>query len=51
MPAIEENIIISGGKDLPAFIARPSEDGPHPAIIIVFEIFGLNDHIRSIARA
>lgn len=50
MAVIEESVIIPGGKELPAFQARPSEEGPHPAVVIVFEIFGLNDHIRSVAH-
>ncbi|MDQ2730661.1 MAG: dienelactone hydrolase family protein [Armatimonadota bacterium] len=50
MPVIEESVTISGEKELPAFQARPSEEGLHPAVIIVLEIFGLNDHIRSVVR-
>jgi carboxymethylenebutenolidase len=31
-----------------AAIAAPQGDGPHPGLIVIHEIFGLNDDIRSI---
>jgi carboxymethylenebutenolidase len=33
---------------LPAFVARPSSEGPHAAVIVVMEAFGLNDHIKNV---
>jgi carboxymethylenebutenolidase len=33
---------------LPAFLARPSADGPHAALIVVMEAFGLNEHIKNV---
>jgi carboxymethylenebutenolidase len=38
-----------GGK-LPVFMASPDDSLKHPAVIIIHEIFGLNDHIKDIAR-
>jgi carboxymethylenebutenolidase len=38
------------GRNMPLFIAAPDGDGPFPAVIVVHEIFGLNDHIKDIAR-
>ncbi len=35
--------------DMPAFVARPSGPGKHPAVIVVMEAFGLNDHIKEVA--
>jgi carboxymethylenebutenolidase len=35
---------------MPAQVARPAEGGPHPGIIVVMEAFGLNDHIKDVAR-
>lgn len=33
-----------------AFLARPSGAGRHPTVIVVMEAFGLNDHIKDVAR-
>lgn len=39
-----------GGVALRGYFARPSEgDGPWPGVIVIHEIFGLNDDIRRIA--
>lgn len=35
--------------DMPAFLARPSGPGKHPAVIVVMEAFGLNPHIKDVA--
>ena len=40
----------SGKSTLEAYLARPEEPGPHPAVVVIHEIFGLNDNIRDIAR-
>lgn len=34
---------------MPVFVARPREGGPYPAVIVVMEAFGLNDHIKNTA--
>lgn len=34
---------------MPAFLARPNAEGPHPAVVVVHEAFGLNAHIREVA--
>ena len=34
---------------VPAFVARPREGGPLPGIVLVQEIFGVNDHIKDLA--
>lgn len=36
--------------DLPAFLARPAAAGPHPAVVVVMEAFGLNRHIKDVAE-
>ncbi len=33
-----------------AYLARPDSAGPHPAVIVCGELYGLNDHIRDIAQ-
>jgi len=38
------------GATLPAHLARPAGAGSHPAVVVIHEIFGLNDNIRDIAK-
>jgi carboxymethylenebutenolidase len=49
---ISENVSYPGGSGLvPAFMARPTANGGRrPAVLLVHEILGLNDHIRDQAR-
>jgi len=35
--------------EMPAFVARPTAAGRHPAVIVVMEAFGLNAHIKDVA--
>ncbi len=35
---------------MPAYVCRPAEGGPHPAVIVVMEAFGLNAHIKDVAE-
>ena len=38
------------GYNLPAYVARPSGPGRHPAVIVVNEVFGIHDYIKDICR-
>ncbi len=40
----------SAGQPVKAFYARPEGAGPFAALVVIHEIFGLNDNIRDIAR-
>jgi len=40
----------SGGATRLAYLARPRGAGPFPAVVVIHEIFGLNDNIRDVAR-
>lgn len=40
----------SDGEILRGHLARPAEPGPHPAVVVIQEIWGLNDHIRDVAE-
>lgn len=40
----------SGASRLEAYLARPSGPGPLPAVVIIHELWGLNDNMRDIAR-
>lgn len=42
--------IASEGQSLNAFVAHPADNGPRPGIVVIHEIFGLNDNIRGITR-
>lgn len=39
-----------GDRTLPGYLAQPDGAGPFPAVVVIHEVFGLNDHIRNIAR-
>jgi carboxymethylenebutenolidase len=46
-----ENIELkSGGDTITGYLARPSQTGNNPGIIVIHEAFGLVEHIRDIAR-
>jgi carboxymethylenebutenolidase len=46
----EIQITTAKGETMAAYVARPAGDGPHPAVIVYMEIFGVNDHIRDVTR-
>lgn len=35
---------------MPAHLAEPGEGGPHPAVVVIIEAFGLVPHIRAVAE-
>ncbi len=50
MPATSSITIAVGDGQFDCHVARPDSPGPHPVIIVLQEIFGVNDGIRSIAE-
>lgn len=40
----------SDEKKLNAFVSYPANAGPHPGVVVIQEIFGLNDNIRDVCR-
>ena len=46
--SVQGEVIDVGG--MPAYVARPGGSGPWPAVIVVQEAFGLNEHIKDVAR-
>ncbi|WP_013324192.1 dienelactone hydrolase family protein [Gloeothece verrucosa] len=42
--------ISNGDLAIDAYLATPKQEGSYPGIIVVQEIFGVNDHIRDITR-
>lgn len=39
----------SSGRPLQSYFAAPPGPGPHPGVVVIHEIYGLNDNIRDIA--
>ncbi len=46
--SVQGEMIDLGG--MPAYVARPAGAGPSPAVLVIQEAFGLNDHITDVAR-
>ncbi len=40
----------SGSRQLEGYMARPEGEGPFPGIVVIHEIYGLNENIKDIAR-
>jgi carboxymethylenebutenolidase len=40
----------SGGDTITGYLARPSQSGNYPGVVVIHEAFGLVEHIRDIAR-
>ena len=43
-------IPLAGGGRMGGFLARPEGGGPHPAVLVFMEIFGVNSHIRDVTE-
>ncbi len=41
---------VSNGHPLSGYYASPVGTGPYPGVVVIHEIFGLNDNIKDIAR-
>lgn len=53
MPATTQTVAFRGEEDqLRGYLARPAElsDGPFPGVVVIHEVFGLNENIRDITR-
>jgi carboxymethylenebutenolidase len=46
----EVTITTSNGAKMGGYLALPDGEGPHPAVLVFMEIFGVNDHIREVTR-
>jgi carboxymethylenebutenolidase len=50
MEIVRQEIEIPTGQErMSCHIARPASGGPYPALVVVMEVFGLNDNIRKLA--
>jgi carboxymethylenebutenolidase len=43
-------IPLAGGGTMGGYLARPTAGGPHPAVLVFMEIFGINPHIRDVTE-
>ena len=41
---------VTGGGEVPAYVARPLSAGRHPTVVVIQEVFGLNADIKDIAE-
>lgn len=48
-PAAQQLRFHSDGRGLEAYLARPEGEGPFPGVVVIHEIFGINDNIREVA--
>jgi len=46
----EEIVIARPGGSLPIFVVRPDDNKSHSGLILIHEIFGVNEHIKDVAR-
>ncbi len=44
------SLSVSDGSTMPAYVARPAADGPHPGILVFQEAFGVNAHIHDLTE-
>jgi carboxymethylenebutenolidase len=42
------NVTVADGSEMRMFVARPEGSGPHRAIMVMQEAFGVNSHIRDV---
>ena len=51
-PRLHTEMITYPGEtgEIAAYLARPKEEIPYPAVIVIHEIWGLNPHIKDVAR-
>jgi carboxymethylenebutenolidase len=43
-------IPLAGKGQMGGYLARPAGSGPHPAVLVFMEIFGVNSHIRDVTE-
>ena len=46
----EVEITTAAGVTMGGYLALPEGEGPHPAVLVFMEIFGVNDHIQDVTR-
>jgi len=46
----QHTLAVADGSSMQAFVARPTDKGPHPGMLVFQEAFGVNKHIRDVAQ-
>ena len=46
----EQLVKTHDGTDLKTFIAMPDDNKPHPGVLVIMEIWGVTDFIRTVCR-
>src|SRR5215813_12520414 len=41
---------VADGSSMGGYLATPARPGPHPAIFVIQEIFGVNEHVRDVTE-
>ena len=44
------SIPLNGSGSMAGYLALPDGEGPHPAVLVFMEIFGINSHIREVTE-
>jgi carboxymethylenebutenolidase len=47
---VKVELTVSDGTQMSAYVARPEHEGPHPAVIVLQEAYGVNAHIRDVTE-
>jgi len=47
---IDIDIDIDDGTTMRGYVARPTEPGPHPGVVVAMELFGLSAHVREVCE-
>ena len=50
MPFAQDTTFPYGFGQLPAYLALPGGAGPSPGVVVIHEAYGLNEHIKDVAR-
>lgn len=49
MTIFNQVIASDGDKKLKAYVARPEGEGPHPGLILLHEVYGVNESLKAVA--
>ena len=50
LEVLDFTVSVTGGQNMPAYMAAPSKAGKYPVVIVVPEIFGMHSYQKDIAR-
>ena len=52
MPEISTETVsfAANGADAPGYLALPGDGGPHPGVVVIQEVWGVDEHIKDVTR-